>query len=130
MPMMNEQTYKLVVTNIRRYSMWLSVADPDWLQETLSCLGGDCTRGIVPSLLLMVDFPRGGYPQGQLLSLPRFRLHQAARLLAAQDPAFRVRLVMLEIDRHDVDRIIQTATYGLIQPQLSDDWLSSPFFLR
>ena len=70
MPMMNEQTYQLVVANIRRYSMWLSVADPDWLQETLSCLGGDCNMGIVPSLLLMVDFPRGGYPQGQMLSIP------------------------------------------------------------
>ena len=128
--MMNEQTYQLVVTNIRRYSIWLSVADHDWLQETLSCLGGGCTMGIVPSLLLMVDFPRGGYSQGQLLSIPRFRLHQVARLLAAQDPVFRVRLAMLEIDRHDVDRIIQTATYGLIKPQPSDDWLSSPFFLR
>ena len=68
--------------------------------------------------------------QNKAEGIPRFRLHQAARLLAAQDPAFRVRLAMLEIDRHDVERMIQLATYGLIKPQLSDDWLSSPFVLR
>lgn len=127
---MNEPTYQLLVANIRRYSMWLTVADANGLQASLNCPGGDCVMGIVPCLMLAVEFPRGNYPRGQLLSIPRYQLHQAARMIAAQDPEFRNRLATLAIDRHDVERIVQKASYGLIRPQLSDDWLSSPFFYK
>lgn len=130
MPPMNEPIYQLLVANIRRYSVWLTVADANGLQPSLNCPGGDCVMGIVPCLMLAVDIPRGNHQRGQLLSIPRYQLHQAARMIAAEDPGFRKRLATLEIDRHDVERIIQKASYGLIKPQLSDDWLSSPFFFK
>ena len=120
---MSDSLYQYIVTSIRECSTWLSVKDANDLQCCLSGTEGQTEQRMLPCLTLVAYRSHGTYARGQQWSIPRRDLSRAVSSLSAEDNAFRERIERQKPCLHDAERIVTTATHGLINPRLSRDWL-------
>jgi len=122
---MKEDVYRQLVTIIRENAGWVKVVDVNGMQTCLSIIGGRYVHILVRCLVLQVFYRRGSYHRGHVFTIPVHDLHTALRRLEDTDPSFRERLAQHRMIRWDVERIVLSATHGVIRLELSDDWISS-----
>lgn len=122
---MKEEVYRQLVTIIRENAGWIKVIDANGMQTCMTVVEGRALNVLVRCLVLQVFYARGNYPKGHVFTIPVHDLHQALRNLEDTDADFKQRLVQHKMIRWDVERIVLSATHGVIKLELSDDWISS-----
>ena len=89
---MNERLYRSLVATVNQYAFWIKVRDADAFQEGTALAGPG--HAAVPVRCLTV------------------------RKIGLADQEFRIRMNRYEVTRYDAERIIELASYGIIQLHL------------
>lgn len=121
---MSDSLYQYIVSSIRECSLWLKVKDAYDLQCFLSGTVGLEEQRMVACLTLVAYRNCGTYAIGQQWSIPRLDLDKAICRLSAENASFKERMMRQQPCLHDIERIVITATHGLIYPRLTSNWLS------
>ena len=122
---MKEEVYRQLVTIIKENAGWIKVIDINGMQTCMAVVEGRAINVLARCLVLQVFYARGSYPKGHVFTIPVHDLHQALRNLEDTDAGFRQRFAQHQMIRWDVERIVLSATHGVIKLELSDDWISS-----
>ena len=115
---MNERLYRSLVATVNQYAFWIKVRDADAFQEGPGLSGDGGTTVPVRCLKLYAAYQYGKFPAGYEWCIPLSDIHKAVRKIGAADQEFRIRMNRYEVTRYDAERIIELASYGIIQLHL------------
>lgn len=117
---MRQTLYERLVCILDRHRTWLEVADALSVQKH-TALQNDCLS-VILCRVLVVRAARHHHPyrKGKMWQIPECDLERAIQAIRPADPEFRRRIAADSPSLQDVERIIQTATHGLLRPELSD----------
>lgn len=117
---MRQTLYERLVCILDRHRTWLEVADALSVQKH-TALQNDCLS-VILCRVLVVRAARHHHPyrKGKMWQIPECDLERAIQTIRSADPEFRRRISADSPSLEDVERIIQTATHGLLRPELSE----------
>ena len=117
---MRQTLYERLVCILDRHRTWLEVADALSVQKH-TALQNDCLS-VILCRVLVVRAARHHHPyrKGKMWQIPECDLERAIQTIRSADPEFRRRISADSPSLEDVERIIQTATHGLLHPELSE----------
>ena len=102
--LMKETLYMKIIHLLDRHRTWLEI-------ESIATV-----RNHTMVKAIHHHFP---YTRGQVWQIAEYDMEQAIKSLRTTDGAFRQRIIKGELTLEDVERIISTATHGVVQPDLS-----------
>ena len=120
---MNEQLYQHLVTLIKEHAIHVTVKDDQINLAIMYTIAGRSYNRIVPCMILYVNRPFDIYHKGHEWKIPVHELQRSIKMLSKEDQAFRTRLNHQKLDRFDVKRIIQLATYDVVRLSILDNSL-------
>ena len=120
---MNEQLYQHLVALIKEHAIHVTVKDDQINLAIMYTIAGRSYNRIVPCMILYVNRPFDIYHKGHEWKIPVHELQRSIKMLSKEDQAFRTRLNHQKLDRFDVKRIIQLATYDVVRLSILDNSL-------
>lgn len=117
---MRQTLYERLVCILDRHRTWLEVADAaSVLKHTALQTDG---LSVILCRVLVVRAARHHHPyrMGKKWQIPECDLERAIQAIRPVDPEFRRRISADSPSLQDVERIVETATHGLLRPELSD----------
>ena len=120
---MNEQLYQHLVALIKEHAIHVTVKEDQIHQAIMYTIAGRSYNRIVPCMILYVNRPFDIYHKGHEWKIPVHELQRSIKMLSKKDQAFRTRLNHQKLDRFDVKRIIQLATYDVVRLRILDNSL-------
>ena len=120
---MNEQLYQHLVALIKEHAIHVTVKDDQINLAIMYTIAGRSYNRIVPCMILYVNRPFDIYHKGHEWKIPVHELQRSIKMLSKKDQAFRTRLNHQKLDRFDVKRIIQLATYDVVRLSILDNSL-------
>lgn len=120
---MNEQLYQHLVALIKEYAIHVTVKEEQIHLAIMYTIAGRSYNRIVPCMILYVNRPFDIYHKGHEWKIPVHELQRSIKMLSKEDQAFRTRLNHQKLDRFDVKRIIQLATYDVVRLSILDNSL-------
>ena len=120
---MNEQLYQHLVALIKEHAIHVTVKDDQINLAIMYTIAGRSYNRIVPCMILYVNRPFDIYHKGHEWKIPIHELQRSIKMLSKEDQAFRTRLNHQKLDRFDVKRIIQLATYDVVRLSILDNSL-------
>ena len=120
---MNEQLYQHLVALIKEHAIHVTVKDDQINLAIMYTIAGRSYNRIVPCMILYVNRPFDIYHKGHEWKIPIHELQRSIKMLSKEDQAFRTRLNHQKLDRFDVKRIIQLATYDVVRLRILDNSL-------
>ena len=118
---MNEQLYQHLVALIKEHAIHVTVKDDQINLAIMYTIAGRSYNRIVPCMILYVNRPFDIYHKGHEWKIPVHELQRSIKMLSKEDQAFRTRLNHQKLDRFDVKRIIQLATYDVVRLRILDN---------
>lgn len=118
---MNEQLYQHLVALIKEHAIHVTVKDDQINLAIMYTIAGRSYNRIVPCMILYVNRPFDIYHKGHEWKIPIHELQRSIKMLSKEDQAFRTRLNHQKLDRFDVKRIIQLATYDVVRLRILDN---------
>lgn len=116
---MKETLYIKIIHLLDRHRTWLEIVSINTVRKHTVIENGRMT-GILSRVLVVKaihhHFP---YMRGQVWQIAEYDIEQAIRSLRTTDGAFRHRVAKGGLALEDVERIISTATHGVVKPDLS-----------
>ena len=103
--LMKETLYMKIIHLLDRHRTWLEI-------ESIATV----RNHTIVVKAIHHHFP---YTRGQVWQIAEYDMEQAIKSLRTTDGAFRQRIIKGELTLEDVERIISTATHGVVQPDLS-----------
>lgn len=117
--LMKETLYMKIVRFLDRHRTWLEIESIGTVRNHTIVRDGRMT-GILSRVLVVKaihhHFP---YTRGQVWQIAEYDMEQAIKTLRTIDRDFRKRVCKGELTLKDVERIISTATHGVVHPDLS-----------
>ena len=120
---MNEQLYQHLVALIKEHAIHVTVKEEQIHLAIMYTIAGRSYNRIVPCMILYVNRPFDIYHRGHEWKIPVHELQRSIKMLSKEDQAFRTRLNHQKLDRFDVKRIIQLATYDVVRLSILDNSL-------
>ena len=120
---MNEQLYQHLVALIKEHAIHVTVKEEQIHLAIMYTIAGRSYNRIVPCMILYVNRPFDIYHKGHEWKIPVHELQRSIKMLSKEDHAFRTRLNHQKLDRFDVKRIIQLATYDVVRLSILDNSL-------
>ena len=115
--LMKETLYMKIIHLLDRHRTWLEIESIATVRNHTIVRNGRMTD--ILSRVLVVKAIHHHFPyRGKVWQIAEYDLEQAIKSLRTTDGAFRQR-IMGELTLEDVERIISTATHGVVQPDLS-----------
>ena len=118
---MNEQLYQHLVALIKEHAIHVTVKEEQIHLAIMYTIAGRSYNRIVPCMILYVNRPFDIYHKGHEWKIPIHELQRSIKMLSKEDQAFRTRLNHQKLDRFDVKRIIQLATYDVVRLRILDN---------
>jgi len=99
---------------------WVNADYNPFPKPYLRLLDGQTTVSYCRSLTLRVVFSQHGYDRRQRWIIPEYKLDEAVRELKSDNAVFRRRYREAKMVNADVERIIRSATYGLVTLRMEE----------
>ena len=120
---MNEQLYQHLVALIKEHAIHVTVKEEQIHLAIMYTIAGRSYNRIVPCMILYVNRPFDIYIKGHEWKIPVHEIQRSIKMLSKEDQAFRTRLNHQKLDRFDIKRIIQLATYDVVRLRILDNSL-------
>lgn len=116
---MKEALYMKIIHLLDRHRTWLEIESISTVRYHTIIRNGRMTDILTRVLVVKAIHHYFPYLRGQIWQIAEYDMEQAVRSLRATDGAFRKRVVKGKLVLEDVERIISTATHGIVHPDLS-----------
>lgn len=117
---MRTPLYLKIASIIDEYSTWIHVIDTQQRIEQAMFIGGCSRKMLFRALSLRVYLSMQKYNRGHVWKVSESDLDKAIALMKKKDSAFRKRVVENLLTISDVEMIINKASFGVINLELSD----------
>lgn len=117
--LMKETLYMKIIHLLDRHRTWLEIESIATVRNHTIVRNGIMTDILSRVLVVKAIHHHFPYTRGQVWQIAEYDLEQAIKSLRTTDGAFRQRIIKGELTLEDVERIISTATHGVVQPDLS-----------
>ena len=116
---MKETLYMKIIHLLDRHRTWLEIESIGTVRNHTIIRNGRMTDILSRVLMVKAIHHHFPYMKGQVWQITEYDMEQAVKSHRTTDDAFRQRIVRGELTLEDVERIISTATHGVVQPDLS-----------
>lgn len=117
---MRNSLYLKIASIIDEYSTWIHVIDAQQRIEQAMFIDGCSRKMIFRALSLRVYLSRQKYNKGHVWKVSESDLDRTIAVMKKVDLAFRKRVVENSLTILDVEMIINKASFGIINLELSD----------
>ena len=117
--LMKETLYMKIIHLLDRHRTWLEIESIATVRNHTIVRNGRMTDILSRVLVVKAIHHHFPYTRGQVWQIAEYDMEQAIKSLRTTDGAFRQRIIKGELTLEDVERIISTATHGVVQPDLS-----------
>ncbi len=117
---MRETLYRTVIRILDCHRTWLEIVSTDTVSTHMIVKRGRLTGMSCRMLVLRTFRNKCPYIEGQTRQIAEYELDRAVRTLRRADTEFRRRTKSGDVTIEDVERIITTATHGIVKPDLSE----------
>lgn len=116
---MKETLYMKIIHLLDRHRTWLEIVSINTVRKHTVIKNGRMTDILCRVLVVKAVHHHFPYTRGHVWQIAEYDMEQAIKSLRRADEAFRQRAAKGELTLEDVERIISTATHGVVTPDLS-----------
>lgn len=116
---MKEALYMKIIHLLDRHRTWLEIESISTVRNHTIVWDGRMTGILSRALVVKAIHRHFPHTRGQVWQIAEYDMEQAIKSLRTTDGAFRQRVTKGELTLEDVERIISTATHGVVHPDLS-----------
>lgn len=117
---MNHQTLLHIAEIIRGHSTWIRVVSAERFVEMHVRENGVLIPLSLQALTLQSCQPRPGFSHSRIWHINEYDISRGITMLCLLDPDARQRVDQNRLTLHDVESIIETASFGIIKLDLYD----------
>lgn len=116
---MKETLYMKIIHLLDRHRTWLEIVSINTVREHTTARDGRMVDILCRVLVVKAVHHHFPYTRGQMWQIAEYDMEQAIKNIRTTDESFRQRVTKGELTLKDVERIISTATQGVVNPDLS-----------
>jgi len=117
---MNHQIIQHIAEIIQEHRTWIRVVSADRYVEMHVRENGVLIPLSLQALTLQSYHPRPGFSRTRIWQINERDLTRGLTMLCLQDPDAKQRAEQNQLTTHDVERIVETASFGIVKLELYD----------